>query len=153
MDLIPMAILMHDWLFLWTVHTKLGWETCMKLMVRISSICVLICSIYLKAEDNAIHSTSSGPNAISDCNTLCQYIGQLAYMLTIPVLDKTLSVPLKSACYQPPAKSVCTQYSKPFEVSGLQTMPSCLVWYKYLPGRLMTFSWRIISWLQKWAVW
>ena len=45
----------------------------------------------LKAVDKATYSLSHVDNAISDCRRLTHNIGQFAYLMTYPVLHKTLS--------------------------------------------------------------
>ena len=62
----------------------------------------------LRAVDNAIYSASTVLKAISICNVLRQNIEQFAYMMTIPVLDKTLSGLCEFACCQPQAKYAST---------------------------------------------
>ena len=61
-----------------------------------------------KADVNEMYSASEVLRAVSVCNDLCQYMGQFAYMMTIPVRDITFSELLESAWCQPPAKSAST---------------------------------------------
>ena len=58
-----------------------------------------------KADDNAMYFASAVLRAISVCNELRQYMGQFAYMMTMPVRDIKFSASLESAYCQSPAKS------------------------------------------------
>ena len=64
---------------------------CMGNTVCIYSIIVIRGITCLRAVDNAMYSASEVLEYISVCKVLRQNIGQLAYMMTIPVLDNTLS--------------------------------------------------------------
>ena len=57
----------------------------------LSSIIVIRGNTYLSAEDNAMYSSSAVLGAISVCRELRQNMGQLAYMITIPVCGMMLS--------------------------------------------------------------
>ena len=58
----------------------------------ISPIIVIRGNTCLSAEDNTMYSASAVLSAIYVCRELRQNMGQLAYMITIPVCDMTLSV-------------------------------------------------------------
>ena len=105
---VPVAIFIQDWLSLWTWHTNLGF--CMRIgnTLLISSIIVISGNTSRKADDNAMSSASVVLRAIPVCNKLRQYMGQFAYMMTIPFRGIILSALLESACCQPPAKSAST---------------------------------------------
>ena len=66
-----------------------------------------------------MYSGSAVLSAISVCRELRQNMGQLAYMITIPVRDMTLSASSAFAYFHPPAKSASTEHSKLLEVLGL----------------------------------
>ena len=66
----------------------------------ISSIIVIRGSTCLSAEDTAMYFASTVLGAITICKELRQEVGQLVYMITIPVLDMKLSASLASACCQ-----------------------------------------------------
>ena len=105
---VPLAILIQDWLSLWNWHTNLGFCRRRGNTLLIYSIIVISGKTSGKADDNAMYFASAVLRAISVCNELCQYMGQFAYTMTIPVCDITFSASLESACCQPPAKSTST---------------------------------------------
>ena len=76
--------------------------------LSISSIIVIRSSTCLSVKDNARYSAAVVFRAIPICKELRQNIGQLAYMITIPVCDTALSASLASACYHPPEKYAST---------------------------------------------
>ena len=65
-------------------------------------------STSLIAVEQAIFSDSAVDNDISVCILLAHTMGQSAYNIAKPVLDKTLSALSASAFAQPPAKSAST---------------------------------------------
>ena len=104
----PVAIFMHDWLSSWTLQTKSGFETLMGITNCISSIIVIRGTTCLRADNDVMYYVSATLKDISICNVQHQNMGQLAYLTTIPVCDKTWSALSESACCQPPAKSAST---------------------------------------------
>ena len=107
-NLIPVAILIHDLLSSCTLQKKFGFEIRRGNTSFISSIIVIRGNTCLSAEDNAMYSASVVLSAISVCRELRQNIEQLAYMITIPVLNMTLSASSAFASCHPPAKSEST---------------------------------------------
>ena len=71
----------------------------------ISSIVVIRGNTCLSAEDNPMYSASAVLRAISVYRELRQNMGQLAYMITIPVRDMTLSASSEFASCHPPGAS------------------------------------------------
>ena len=70
----------------------MGNTACISSIIAIRGIACLI------DVDNEMYSNSAALKAISVCKVLRQNIGQLAYMMIISVLDKTLSGSCDSAC-------------------------------------------------------
>ena len=76
--------------------------------LSIYSIIVIRGNTCLIAEDDAMYAASAVLSEIFVCRELRQNMGQLAYMITIPVRDMKLSVSSAFASYHPPAKSAST---------------------------------------------
>ena len=74
----------------------------------ISSVIVIRGNTCLSAEDNAMYSASDVLSAIYVCRELSQNIGQLAYIIIIPVRDMTLPASSALASCHPPANSAST---------------------------------------------
>ena len=104
----PVAILMHDWLSSCTLQTKFGFEMRRGNTLLISFIVVIRGNTCLSVEDKAIYLASAVLRAITVCRKLRQNVGQLAYTITIPVRDMTLSASSALASCHPPAKSAST---------------------------------------------
>ena len=107
-NLVPVAVLIHYWLSSCTLQTKFGFEMRRGNTSFISSIIVIRGNTCLSVEDNAMYSASAVLSAIFFCRELRQNMGQLAYIITIPVRDMTLSALSAFASYHPPAKSAST---------------------------------------------
>ena len=93
----------------------------------ISSVIVVRGSTFIKSEDSAIYCASVVLREISVSKELRQNIGLLAYMMTIPVRDMIFPFLLASSCDQPPSNSASTQHSRPYQLSGVYTIPYLLV--------------------------
>ena len=107
-NLVPVAISIHDLLSSCTLQTKFGFEMRRGNTSFIYSIVVIRCNTCISAEDNAMYSASAVLRAISVCRELRQNMGQLAYMITIPVRDMTVSASSAFFSCHPPAKSAST---------------------------------------------
>ena len=70
----------------------------------ISSIIVISGNTSCKADDNSMYSAPAVLRAIFVCNEMREYMGQFAYMMTIPVHNITFSASLECACCQPTSK-------------------------------------------------
>ena len=82
-NLVPVAILIHDWFSSCTLQTKFGFEMRRGNTSFFSSIIVIRGNTCLSVEDNAMYSASAVLSAIFVCRELRQNMGQLAYMITI----------------------------------------------------------------------
>jgi hypothetical protein len=97
-----------------------------------SFISVNIGKISLVAVERAINAASVVERAISDWSFDTHTIGQLAKVITYPVLD--LEVTRSSAadcCFQSPACDISTKHSKLFALDGFSLTPISLVPAKY----------------------
>ena len=70
--IVPMAILMYNWLSSWTLSTHFGLETCMGITVCISTVTDIRDSTCFRAVNNKIYSALVVLRAISVCKELRQ---------------------------------------------------------------------------------
>ena len=90
-NFVPVSILIQYWFSSWTLQTKLGFETRSSNTSFIYSIIFIRGSPCIKSEDSTMYSDSAIIREISIRKELRQKIGQLEYIMTIPVHDITLS--------------------------------------------------------------